>query len=137
MKKLVLVTLIALASCQCATVKEAARTAAKDFYDCTTAELAKDVAALTPAVAPAVKQAAATKDWSPITARGKSAAVDAAGDALRCAIVTAGTAFARALELAPKTHAQEVSPLEVRAGVREVAIAAFGGAHFRTADGDL
>jgi hypothetical protein len=127
--------IVAIAFVLACNASKIARTAAKDFFDCTAAELAQRVGAVMPVVEPAVKAAfaGAHPDLEPLKALGKASARDVVG----CAIASAGAALAKALELAPKTFAQEVSPTAVRLGVREVALAAFAGARFRTQDGDL
>lgn len=131
----VLVTLFALASCECAHTKEVARAVAKDFYDCTTAAAAARVGELAPIVMPAVVQAFAGEkpDLAPLKALGKAGAADVLG----CAIASAHAALAKARELGPKTHAQDVDPVAVRGAFRALSAELYAGARFKTPDGEL
>jgi hypothetical protein len=119
----------------CSWLKSTGKAAAKGAIGCLTSEAVQAADELGPLLRPAVVQtfASGKPDTAPFVALGKRAD----SDLVRCAIASTFAAVAAGLDSTPRTHAQQIDPVAVRAAFRQVSAEAFGGATFQTPSGAI
>lgn len=118
----------------CGWLKSTSRTVADHAVDCTTAQAVKVAGELGSVVRPAVVAAVAGGDWAPL----KTLAKDGTAEVLGCLLANVATDLERAIRGAPKTHAQQLDPDQLHAGVRALLVERFGNARtFQTPLGAL
>lgn len=133
-----IIVLGAIASCECATVKEAAKAGLEALVDCSSPAVVKVAPAIGDAVEKIVTDAAmrSPANWAPVKELGKAFSRETGG----CLI---GKVIAKLSKPAPADAPQGLlamptpEPAILRSGFRALSVELYGGATFRVDGEDL